>query len=144
VLLAHHMTAAFYIITGRFHEAGFVDEAQVRQLDAAGMDVGAHTRHHLDLPSLGAAQLQDEVAGSRQDLERVLHHPIASFAYPAGAYDAAAIDAVRRAGFAIALTTNPGAEASSLHPFELPRIRVGRDTTPAQLLACVAGGYGCG
>jgi peptidoglycan/xylan/chitin deacetylase (PgdA/CDA1 family) len=144
VLLAHHLTAAFYIITGRFHEAGFVSEAQVRQLDAAGMDIGAHTRHHLDLPSLGAAQMQDEVAGSRQDLERVLHHPIASFAYPAGSYDAAAIDVVRRAGFAIALTTNAGAEDSSLHPFELPRIRVGRDTTPAQLLACVAGGYGCG
>jgi peptidoglycan/xylan/chitin deacetylase (PgdA/CDA1 family) len=144
VLLAHHMTAAFFIITGRFHEAGFVSAAQVRQLDAAGMDVGAHTRHHLDLTSLGAAQMQDEVAGSRQDLERVLHHPIASFAYPAGAHDAAAIDVVRRAGFALAFTTDPGAEDSSLRALALPRIRVGRDTTPAQLLACVAGGYGCG
>jgi len=142
VLRADDMTAAFYVITGRLHEAGFLDPAQVRELDASGMDVGAHTRDHVDLPGLGAARLQDEIAGSREDLERLLHHPIASFAYPAGRYDAQTIAAVRRAGFALAMTTNPGLESSSLHPFELPRVRVGRAMTPGGLVACVAG-RGC-
>ncbi|HEX4805881.1 MAG TPA: polysaccharide deacetylase family protein, partial [Conexibacter sp.] len=142
VLRANHMTGVFFIITGRFHEAGFVDEAQVRQLDAAGMDVGAHTRHHVDLPGLPAATLQSEIAGSRTDLERVLHHPVAAFAYPAGRFDAASVAAVRQAGFALAVTTQPGMDLSSRQPLLLPRVRVGRATTPAGLLSCLAGA-GC-
>lgn len=140
VLRAHGMTGVFFIITGRFHEPGFVDEAQVRQLDAAGMDVGAHTRHHVDLPGLPAASLASEIAGSRQDLERILGHPIAAFAYPAGRFDAASVAAVRHAGFALAVTTQPGMDLSSQQPLLLPRVRVGRTTTPAGVLACLAGG----
>jgi peptidoglycan/xylan/chitin deacetylase (PgdA/CDA1 family) len=143
VLRAHRMTAVFFIITGRFHEPGFVSAAQVRELDAAGMDIGAHTRDHVDLPGLASVQLDDEVAGSRRDLERLLGHPVAAFAYPAGRFDAAAIEAVRRARFALAVTTQPGSEESSLHPFELPRIRVGRATTPAQLVGCLGGSGVC-
>ena len=44
VLRRHHMVATFYVITGRYHEQGFLNEAQVRRLDAAGMDIGARTR----------------------------------------------------------------------------------------------------
>jgi peptidoglycan/xylan/chitin deacetylase (PgdA/CDA1 family) len=138
------MTAAFYIITGRFHEPGFVDQAQVRQLDQAGMDVGAHTRDHVDLPGVGATQLTDEVAGSRRDLERILHHPIASFAYPAGRFDNQTVAAVRAAGFALAVTTQPGSTHSSLHPLELSRVRVGRTMTPTSLVDCLGGRLGCG
>jgi peptidoglycan/xylan/chitin deacetylase (PgdA/CDA1 family) len=145
VLRAHHMTGAFYIITSRFHEPGFLTGAQVRELDAAGMDIGAHTRDHVDLPGLGAAQLTDEIAGSRHDLERLLHHPVASFAYPAGRFDATVVAATRAAGFALAVTTQPGATASAQAPLTLPRVRVGRSTTPAGLLACLAGrSGGCG
>jgi len=142
VLQAHHMTGVFFIITGRFQEPGFVTVAQIRQLDAAGMDVGAHTRHHVDLPGLPAATLQSEIAGSRADLERVLGHPVAAFAYPAGRYDAASVGAVRQAGFALAVTTEPGMQLSAQQPLLLPRVRVGRTTTPAGLLACLAG-RGC-
>ncbi len=143
VLRAHRMTGVFFIITGRFHEPGFVDAAQVRELDAAGMDVGAHTRHHVDLPGLPAATLTSEIAGSRADLERVLGHPVAAFAYPAGRFDAASVAAVWQAGFALAVTTQPGMELSSQQPLLLARVRVGRATTPAGLLSCLAGG-GCG
>lgn len=144
VLRAHRMTAAFFIITGRFHEPGFLDRAQVRRLDAAGMDVGAHTRDHVDLPGLPAAMLDREVAGSRRDLQRLLHHPIAAFAYPAGRYDAATVAAVRRAGFALAVTTEPGSELSSQRSLLLPRVRVNGSTTPVALLACVEGRLACG
>ncbi len=144
VLKAHHMTGVFFIITSRFHEPGFVTTAQVKQLEAAGMDIGAHTRDHVDLPGLSAAQLTNEIAGSRHDLERLLHHPIASFAYPAGRFDATVVAATRAAGFALAVTTQPGASESSQAPLTMPRVRVGRTTTAAGLLACLASGAGCG
>jgi peptidoglycan/xylan/chitin deacetylase (PgdA/CDA1 family) len=143
VLRRHRMTAVFFIITGRFHEPGFLTAAQVRRLDAAGMDIGAHTRDHVDLPGVGEQQLTDQVAGSKHDLERLLGHPVAAFAYPAGRFDAAAIQAVRDARFALAVTTQPGTVESSRQPLLIPRVRVGRDTTPQRLVGCLAAGGGC-
>jgi peptidoglycan/xylan/chitin deacetylase (PgdA/CDA1 family) len=143
VLRAHRMTAVFFIITGRFHEPGFLTASQVRRLDQAGMDIGAHTRDHVDLPGIGAAQLANEVAGSRQDLQRLLGHPVAAFAYPAGRFDDASVAAVRQAGFALAVTTQPGEQESARQPLLMPRVRVGRSMTPQGLLSCLASGGGC-
>jgi peptidoglycan/xylan/chitin deacetylase (PgdA/CDA1 family) len=91
-----------------------------------------------------AAELQSEVAGSRTDLERVVGHPIAAFAYPAGRFDAASVAAVRQAGFALAVTTQPGMQLSSQQPLLLPRVRVSRTTTPAGLVGCLQGRLACG
>jgi peptidoglycan/xylan/chitin deacetylase (PgdA/CDA1 family) len=139
VLQREHMVATFYVVTGRMHEQGFLDAAQIRELDAAGMDVGAHTRHHVALPQLGPAELDGEVAGSRRDLEQVLGHPVYWFAYPFGELDASVVDAVRRAGFLLAATTRAGARESTLAPLEMPRIHVGRATTVAAVLAYASG-----
>ena len=43
------MVATFFVITGRMTEPGFLDATQIRELDRAGMDVGDHTAHHVDL-----------------------------------------------------------------------------------------------
>jgi peptidoglycan/xylan/chitin deacetylase (PgdA/CDA1 family) len=139
VLQRYHMVATFYVITGRFHEGGFLNPSEVRQLDAAGMDVGAHTRHHLPLPEMSAAELESEVAGSRQDLESVLGHPVYWFAYPFGEYNATVVEAVRRAGFLLAATTDPGTTESSLEPFTMPRLHVGRLAGPQTILGLVSG-----
>jgi peptidoglycan/xylan/chitin deacetylase (PgdA/CDA1 family) len=143
VLQAHRMTAVFFIITGRFHEPGFLTASQVRRLDRAGMDIGAHTRSHVDLPGIGAAALADQVAGSRQDLQRLLGHPVAAFAYPAGRFDDPSVAAVKQAGFALAVTTQPGEQESSTQPLLMPRVRVGRSMTPQGLLSCLASGGAC-
>jgi peptidoglycan/xylan/chitin deacetylase (PgdA/CDA1 family) len=144
-LQRHHMTAVFYIITKRFHEQGFLDAAQVRKLDRAGMDIGAHTRHHVDLLQLSGQALDSEVSGSRRDLEQVLGHPVYSFAYPFGRFGPATVAAVRRAGFLMAFTTQAGTTESTGAPLTMPRIHVGRAMSPASVLACVSGGAsGCG
>jgi peptidoglycan/xylan/chitin deacetylase (PgdA/CDA1 family) len=139
VLRAHHMVATFYIITGRLHEAGFLNPTQVRALDAAGMDVGAHTRTHASLPALTVSAQHSEIDGSRRDLERLLGHPVYSFAYPYGAENSRVLDEVRRAGFVLAVTTQGGTHESSLAPLTMPRIHVGRSATAASVLASAGG-----
>jgi peptidoglycan/xylan/chitin deacetylase (PgdA/CDA1 family) len=143
VLLRHHMVATFYIITGRFHEQGFVNETEVRRLDAAGMDIGAHTRTHVPLNAVPAAAMRAQVSGSKRDLQRVLGHFVDFFAYPFGAFDPAVVAEVRKVGFVLAVTTKGGTTESSAAPLTLPRIHVGRAQTPAGVIACVRVG-GCG
>jgi peptidoglycan/xylan/chitin deacetylase (PgdA/CDA1 family) len=64
----YHMVATFFVITGRFTIPGFMTADQVRELDQAGMDVGDHTAHHVDLRRITATELTAETAGSRQTL----------------------------------------------------------------------------
>ncbi|RDJ93762.1 hypothetical protein B4Q13_19675, partial [Lacticaseibacillus rhamnosus] len=67
-----HMVATFFVITGRMTEPGFLSAEQIRELDRAGMDVGDHTAHHVDLRVLTPSELRVETAGSRQVLQGVL------------------------------------------------------------------------
>lgn len=130
-----HMVATFFVITGRTNEPGFLDAAQIRQLDRAGMDVGDHTSHHVDLAQLSPGQLASETAGSRRTLQAILGHPVYYFAYPFGAYDAAVLRALHSAGFMMAYTTAGGTTESTAAPLTMPRIHVGRGETPAGLIS---------
>jgi len=102
---------------------GDITAGQVKALIAAGWEIDAHTVTHADLPPLGAAQLREEVAGSRADLRRRFGQPVDFFCYPVGHYDARVIAAVRAAGYLGATTENPGL-ATPAHPYTLPRIRI--------------------
>ena len=134
-----HMVGTFFVITGRMTEPGFLSADQIRQLDEAGMDVGDHTAHHVDLRLLTASQLHTEIAGSRRVLERVLGHPVYFFAYPFGAFNDAVLSSLRSAGFTMAYTTAGGTTESSSEPLTMPRIHVGRAETPGGVLGLVGG-----
>ena len=77
----------------------------------AGWEIDSHTMSHANLPSLGPAALWHEVAGSRAYLHAAFHVPIHSLCYPFGAYDASVVAAVKRAGYLLATTTQPGLAA---------------------------------
>jgi peptidoglycan/xylan/chitin deacetylase (PgdA/CDA1 family) len=138
-LQRERMVATFFVITGRMTEPGFLDGAQIVQLDRAGMDVGDHSAHHVDLRRLTAAQLGSETLGSRRVLQRVLQHFVYTFAYPFGYYDATVLAAVRKAGYTMAFTTGAGTTESTGAPLTMPRIHVGRSASPSQVVALLGG-----
>ena len=133
------MVATFFVITGRMTEPGFLNAASIRQLDRAGMDVGDHTAHHVDLRLLTPTELRTETAGSRQALQRVLGHPVYFFAYPFGAFNDNVVSAVKAAGFTMAYTTAGGTTESTASPLTMPRVHVGRAETPGGLLSMLGG-----
>ncbi|MHB1281683.1 MAG: polysaccharide deacetylase family protein [Acidithiobacillus sp.] len=96
----------------------------------AGMEVGAHSRHHPRLPELGESELDDEVAGSRRELEEILTVPVTQFCYPYGAAGLREREAVRRAGFAAAVTVRRGRALPGGDLFDLPRVMVGGHHAP--------------
>jgi peptidoglycan/xylan/chitin deacetylase (PgdA/CDA1 family) len=103
----------------------------IRKLIRAGWEIDAHTLTHPDLTTVDAAQLRDEVAGSREAIRKRFHVPVNFFCYPAGRYDDTVVAAVQAAGFLGATTTNYGlARPSEL--YTLSRIRInGTDSLSA-------------
>ncbi len=96
----------------------------------AGMEVGAHSRHHPRLPELDEAELNDEVEGSRCELEERLTVPVTQFCYPYGAAGLREREAARRAGFAAAVTVRRGRAQPGGDLFDLPRVMVGGHHAP--------------
>ena len=81
---------------------------------------GAHTLTHVNLRRVGEARLRDELAGSAGAVAAYVGHAPRAFAYPYG-YAAAVgereVRAAADAGFAVAVTTQPGV----LGPWNLAR-----------------------
>ncbi len=111
-------------ISGRIGQPGAeLSNAMVQTLINDGWELDSHTINHVDVSQASGAQLQQEVGGSRQMLQRRFHQPVNFFCYPSGRYDAQAIQAVRDAGYLGATTTDEGL-ASKGEMYTLKRIRV--------------------
>lgn len=57
---------------------------QLAEMHRLGMTIGAHTLTHPNLPSAGLAAAREEIAGSKQRLERELAIEVTQFSYPNG------------------------------------------------------------
>jgi peptidoglycan/xylan/chitin deacetylase (PgdA/CDA1 family) len=114
-------------------------ESNVKAMIAAGWELAAHTIHHLDLTTLDAEALHEEVAGSRQLLRHEYGVPVDDFCYPAGAFDENVIAAVKAAGYTAATTEIPG-YASREAPYELARFEILGSTGVSGLAEDLASG----
>jgi peptidoglycan/xylan/chitin deacetylase (PgdA/CDA1 family) len=101
-------------------------EADVEKMLDAGWELGSHTITNADLTTVDPAQLEREVAGSRQILERRFGVRVDNFTYPSGYYDDRVITAVRAAGYVGAQAEVPGL-ATAANPYILNRIGVELD-----------------
>jgi peptidoglycan/xylan/chitin deacetylase (PgdA/CDA1 family) len=124
VLKHHRFKAVAYIVSGFLDRSTTnVTPAQVREMDAYGIEIGAHTVDHVDL-TLAGGSLNFEVAGSKAVLESVVGHPVLDFCYPSGRYNGNVIQAVAAAGFESATTTETGTLQALSNRFTWPRVRV--------------------
>lgn len=116
---------------GAAADGEIMDEAQLRELAAAGWELGGHTLTHPDLALLDYEECSREIAGGCQELERIADVRVETFAYPFGRYGPDAIAAARDAGLVAAVTTGSGSWA----PFEMTRAMIGSaDPMPLVLL----------
>jgi peptidoglycan/xylan/chitin deacetylase (PgdA/CDA1 family) len=92
---------------------------EVRELAAAGVEIGAHTVSHPDLTTLSFEDARAELADSRAELSRLTGEEVTVAAYPYGRATKTTRAACREAGFAAACRTL--GEGSWDDPFDLPR-----------------------
>jgi peptidoglycan/xylan/chitin deacetylase (PgdA/CDA1 family) len=129
-------------------ERRYVDQlvmtwAHVRALRAAGMSVQSHTRTHRVLQTLTADQVDGEVRGARDDLERELDERVYAISYPAGHAIGGRTDlrrALRDAGYTIGFTNATGSQPvwRRVDPYDVHRMALDPHTPPALLGARLA------
>jgi peptidoglycan/xylan/chitin deacetylase (PgdA/CDA1 family) len=119
--------ATFFVCPGLFGgrhpdvagDAGaLLQESEVRELHAAGMEIGSHSLSHPDLRGLGDAELERELAGSKAAVEALTGEACRALAYPYGLYDDRVARAAERAGYEVAYGWLPG----PWRRFEAPRL----------------------
>lgn len=154
-LQRHGFTATCYAVSGRVGDQNTWDgenenihkpimsAAQLQAWHAAGMEVGAHTRSHVRLTQCDDTQVNEEIKGSKADLETILGTTVSQFCYPYGDYNDRVVKAVRDAGFSAATTTVRGRAdvESDMDLWRLPRVKIARNHFLPQVLVKLVTSY---
>jgi len=103
-------------------ESAPIDWDQAREMDRTGVEIGSHTATHPILTNVDAERLHRELWDSRRRIEDELHRRVDLFCYPNGGLNAEVRQAVRRAGYMCAVTSEPGFNDDHSDVFALRRI----------------------
>jgi peptidoglycan/xylan/chitin deacetylase (PgdA/CDA1 family) len=114
--------------------------AQVREVAAAGIEIGSHGLVHHPLDVLPAAQVRREVGESRDRLEQELGRLVRSFCYPHGYHNRRVRTVVAEAGHDTACEVGRRLYEPGDDRFAVPRLQPTPDHAGADLLHLVATG----
>jgi len=115
-LLAHAMTATVFVVAGEiggnnrwdlpqgFPQRSLMDEAALKEIAAAGIEIGSHGWAHRDLTACTESELAEEFVRSRQEIRRRLGIPADVFSYPYGRYSRQHFSMLAQAGYRGATT----------------------------------------
>jgi peptidoglycan/xylan/chitin deacetylase (PgdA/CDA1 family) len=141
-LLGRDISSTVYVTTGAVDTRDRLSCGGVAELARCpSVEVGAHGVRHRYLDELDDHELTEEVRGSKTQLEDMTQVPVNSFAYPHGAYDSRAREAVVRARYSSAAAVKNAVSHAGDDPFAIARWTVTHGT-PACRIAQVLEGEG--
>lgn len=98
---------------------------EVRALQQGGLvEIGAHTVTHPSLKAHSPTFQLREIQQSKADLEKLLSHPITSFAYPFGDYAPETVELMSQSDFICACSTVKDTVWKKSDRYQLPRFGV--------------------
>ena len=109
----------------------FMTWDELREMEAAGVQFGAHTMTHPHLHRCDAATADAEIRGSREAIARHVDRPCPLFAYPYGKHTPQMRELVEKAGFVAAFTTKCGHIRAGADLLRLNRIDIHDEVAPS-------------
>jgi peptidoglycan/xylan/chitin deacetylase (PgdA/CDA1 family) len=131
--------ATFFVNGGTIEHRGHVSWRELRAMRAAGNELGAHGEYHLDLTTLDRAGQMREAGECVARIARWTGFRPVSYAYASGAYDATTLLVMRAIGITSAWTEHYGFVHDARNPYEMPRVRITRDTGESRFAALLRG-----
>ena len=124
VLEQYGIRAAIFVEVAHLGNPGHLTWAQVKDMNAHGIDIESHVLTGAYLPALSHEQAVREITESKEMLQKELGHVIPFLAYPVGGFSEGIKQIVRAAGYAAAFTTNRGFQRVPRDLYEIKRIRI--------------------
>ncbi|MFW6437673.1 MAG: polysaccharide deacetylase family protein, partial [Armatimonadota bacterium] len=117
----HDFVGAAFLIADSVGAAGNLSWDQVRELEAAGWEIGSHTSCHEKPTKIDEETCRSELGGSREKIGAEIDGDCNALAYPFGLYDANFIEHAKNAGYRIAFTIDRGPADQTTDPMLVPR-----------------------
>lgn len=108
---------------------GFMTWDEVCQMSRHRVAFGGHGAEHRILTLLSIHEAETEIRTSKEVLDSHLSPRTAAFAYPNGNWNSGVAGEVRKTGFELAFTTEPGFVSCGDDRFALRRVNVHEDMT---------------
>jgi peptidoglycan/xylan/chitin deacetylase (PgdA/CDA1 family) len=126
VLLEHGLRATFFITAGSIGSGETMSWRQLRELHAAGMEIGSHTLTHRPPATLNDRELRRELVESRRILEDGLGAAVTSISSPTGFFNPRMSAMARETGYRALCIGRVGLARDDGDPFALSRVAVKR------------------
>jgi peptidoglycan/xylan/chitin deacetylase (PgdA/CDA1 family) len=141
LLKRYGFKGTFYVVSGKIGTDGYMTWAQLREMQAAGMEIGAHTMTHPFLTKLNPAAAWLEIYLSGMRISQELGSFPATFAYPYNDRNPRVEQLPRMIGFQAALAVSPHKGDVAGNLYTIPRITILRGETVRTLAMVVGRGY---
>lgn len=121
------LQATIFIVPAMIGTDGYLTWDEVIEMSESGViTIGSHSFSHPWLPFQSDQKLNTEIVESKRAIESHLHKKVNAFCYPSGGFDKNAIEKVIKAGYEIAVATNPGKKYPKHDLFVMKRIKIAR------------------
>jgi peptidoglycan/xylan/chitin deacetylase (PgdA/CDA1 family) len=142
ILKRHGASADFFVNPGRVGTPGFATWAELRKMAEGGMSIQSHGFSHRYLTSLAPADLRDELARSKSEIEQHVGQPVTLLAPPGGRMPRGLGELARELGYERVLSSEPGSIRRDTSGPILPRMAVTAHLDEATLCAWLGGDGG--
>lgn len=125
VLKEFGLPATIFIVPALIGRDGYLTWDQVIEMsESSVISIGSHAMTHAYLPDLAEQKLEIEISDSKRAIESHIRKKIFSFSYPTGGFNDYVRNKVEKAGYAIAVATNPGRGYPKHDLFAMKRLRI--------------------
>lgn len=156
ILRKYGFSATCYIVSdciGSFNSWDFdkglpklplMDKSDIQKWLESGMDIGAHSKSHIDLTQINQKDLIKEINSCKEDLEKLFDVEVTDFCFPYGRFNEFVCKQTEIAKFITATTMNRGKAQFDSSKFMLPRIPINHHTLPHLFLTKILTNYELG
>lgn len=132
VLEKHQFPAAVFVVSesALYERNGSLEAEEIAQLARNPLiTIGSHSMTHPLLSRLTPQEIERELKGSREALEKMTGKPVYYLAYPSGNLDIRVVEEAKQAGYRLAFTTSPK-KLGMLEEgdWSLPRVKISRSS----------------
>ena len=124
ILREYDAKATVFMITNNIGQEGYLTWDDLRELQAAGVEIGSHTANHLPLTKVAPERYEAEIVLSKLHLEWNGIKTVFFLSYPNGKYNRAVLDYLADTEFLGAVTGDSGFNTPDADPFLLRRVNI--------------------